>query len=380
MRLTPVLALVVASQLAAGAVRADPLVVRIGLADALTGPLAHFGKDDENGARMAIDELNAHGVTIGSRRARFELLAEDDASEPRLATAVAQKLVDAKVNAVIGHETSGTSIPASKIYHDAGIPQVTTSATSPKYTQQGFDTTFRTVNNDEQLGRALGRYAGKGMGIMRVALIDDRTAYGQGVASEFIKGLQAAGGTVVAREYTNDKASEFGAILTRIRATHPDLVFFGGMTPVAAPMLRQMKALGMGKLRFMGGDGICTDEMITLAGDAMADGQVTCAGSGGVEESRRAGIDKFRAAYKKRFGIDSLIYSPYVYDSIMTIAAAMEQAGATEPARYLPVLARIQHPGITGTIAFDRHGDIRNGTLTLYTFRNGQRASTGVIK
>jgi branched-chain amino acid transport system substrate-binding protein len=152
------------------------------------------------------------------------------------------------------------------------------------------------------------------------------------------------------------------------------------MTPVAAPMLRQMKALGMGKLRFMGGDGICTDEMITLAGDAMADGQVTCAGSGGVEESRRAGIDKFRAAYKKRFGIDSLIYSPYVYDSIMTIAAAMEQAGATEPARYLPVLARIQHPGITGTIAFDRHGDIRNGTLTLYTFRNGQRASTGVIK
>jgi branched-chain amino acid transport system substrate-binding protein len=365
---------------AAHAGPADTVVVRIGLADALTGPLSSFGKDDENGARMAIDELNGRGVTIGGKKARFELLAEDDASEPRVATAVAQKFVDAKVNAVIGHETSGTSIPASKIYFDAGIPQITTSATSPQYTEQGFNTTFRTVNSDKQLGRALGRYAGTKLGVKRVALIDDRTAYGQGVASEFLKGFREAGGTVVAKEFTNDKASEFGAILTKIRAVRPDMIFFGGMTPVAAPMLRQMKSLGMGKLRFMGGDGICTDEMLTLAQGAMDDGQVLCAGSGGVVDAARARLDKFRAAYKQRYGIDSLIYSPYVYDSVMTLADAMVKAGSAEPEKYRPVLAKTQHQGVTGTIAFDEHGDIRDGTLTLYTFRNGQRAVLGVIR
>jgi branched-chain amino acid transport system substrate-binding protein len=365
---------------AANAGPADTVVVRIGLADALTGPLSSFGKDDENGARMAIDELNGRGVTIGGKKARFELLAEDDASEPRVATAVAQKFVDAKVNAVIGHETSGTSIPASKIYFDAGIPQITTSATSPQYTEQGFNTTFRTVNSDKQLGRALGRYAGTKLGVKRVALIDDRTAYGQGVASEFLKGFREAGGTVVAKEFTNDKASEFGAILTKIRAVRPDMIFFGGMTPVAAPMLRQMKSLGMGKLRFMGGDGICTDEMLTLAQGAMDDGQVLCAGSGGVVDAARARLDKFRAAYKQRYGIDSLIYSPYVYDSVMTLADAMVKAGSAEPEKYRPVLAKTQHQGVTGTIAFDEHGDIRDGTLTLYTFRKGQRAVLGVIR
>ncbi|MGZ5199157.1 MAG: branched-chain amino acid ABC transporter substrate-binding protein [Telluria sp.] len=365
---------------AAQAAQPGTVVVRIGLADALTGPLSSFGKDDENGARMAIDELNARGVTIGGKKAHFELLAEDDASEPRVATAVAQKFVDARVNAVIGHETSGTSIPASRIYFDAGIPQITTSATSPQYTEQGFNTTFRTVNSDKQLGRALGRYAGKNLGVKRVALIDDRTAYGQGVASEFLKGFQEAGGTVVAKEFTTDKASEFGAILTKIRAVRPDMIFFGGMTPVAAPMLRQMKALGMGKLRLMGGDGICTDEMLTLAQGAMADGQVLCAGSGGVVDAARSGLDQFRAAYKKRYGMDSLIYSPYVYDSVMTLADAMVKAGSAEPATYRPVLARTQHRGVTGTIAFDERGDIRDGTLTLYTFRNGQRAVLGVIR
>lgn len=379
-RILTVPALALAVHAAAAAVAPEPLEVRIGFADALTGPLASFGKDDENGARMAIEELNARGVTIGGRKARFVLMPEDDAGEPRMATAVAQKFVDAKVNAVIGHETSGTSIPASKIYFDAGIPQISTSATSPLYTEQGFNTTFRTVNNDKQLGRALGRYAGKVLGLKRVALIDDHTAYGQGVASEFVKGFKEAGGAIVAREATNDKAAEFGPILTRIRASKPEMIFFGGMTPVAAPMLRQMKALGMGRMRFMGGDGICTDQMLALAQGAMADGQVLCAGSGGVDEAHSAALARFRADYRKRFGIDSVLYSPYVYDSVMALAEAMEKAGSSAPAKYRPVLASSAHKGVTGPIAFDQHGDIRDGTLTLYTFKGGQRAIVGVIR
>jgi branched-chain amino acid transport system substrate-binding protein len=355
-------------------------VVKIGHVGAVTGPVAYFGKDTENGARMAIEALNARGPVIGGKKVRFELLAEDDAGDPKQATAVANRLVDAKVNAVVGHQTSGTTIPASKIYYAAGIPQISHSSTSPKYTQQGFNTTFRVVSNDEQLGRALGRYAVKAMAAKRIAVVDDRTAYGQGLATEFVKGLQQQGGaSVVAREFTNDKATDFSAILTKIRAAKPDLVFFGGMNAVAGPMLRQMKQLGI-NAKMMGGDGICSDEIAKLSGGAMVDGQVVCAEAGGVEAGGKPAMDNFRAAFKKRFGIDVQINAPYAYDAVMTLADAMVRAGSSAPAKYLPELAKIQYKGVTGTVAFDKRGDIRDGTLTLYTFKAGHRTMLAVTK
>jgi branched-chain amino acid transport system substrate-binding protein len=355
-------------------------VVKIGHVGAVTGPVAYFGKDTENGARMAIEALNARAPVIGGKKVRFELMAEDDAGDPKQATAVANRLVDAKVNAVVGHQTSGTTIPASKIYYAAGVPQISHSSTSPKYTQQGFNTTFRVVSNDEQLGRALGRYAVTAMAAKRIAVVDDRTAYGQGLATEFVKGLQQQGGaTVVAREFTNDKATDFSAILTKIRTTRPDLVFFGGMNAVAGPMLRQMKQLGI-NAKMMGGDGICSDEIAKLSGGAMVDGQVVCAEAGGVEAAGKPAMDKFRAAYKKRFGIDVQINAPYAYDAVMTLADAMVKAGSVAPAKYLPELAKIQYKGVTGTVAFDKRGDIRDGTLTLYTFKAGHRTVLAVTK
>jgi branched-chain amino acid transport system substrate-binding protein len=353
--------------------------VRIGHAAAITGPVAHFGKDSENGARMAIDALNARGATIGGKKVKWVLVPEDDGGDPKQATAVAQKLADARVNGVIGHETSGTTIPASKIYYDAGIPQISASATNPKYTLQGFNTAFRVVANDVQLGRGLARYAVKNMAAKRVAVIDDRTAYGQGLVTEFTGGLRQAGVNVVAREFTNDKATDFSAILTRVRASNPDLVFFGGMNAVAGPMLRQMKQLGI-QARMMGGDGICSDEMQKLSGGTMTDGQVVCAEAGGVEESGKAGMDRFRADYRKRFGIDVQIIAPYSFDAVLAIAAAMDKAGSAVPAKYLPELAKIQYKGVTGAIAFDKHGDIRDGVLTLYTFKGGHRTPIAVTK
>lgn len=354
-------------------------VVKIAHVAGLTGPVAYFGKDTENGARMAIEALNARGVTIGGRKVTFQLVAEDDAADPKQATTVAQKLVDAKVNGVVGHQTSGTTIPASKIYHSAGIPQISHSSTSPRYTQQGFNTAFRVIANDVQLGQALGRYAIGTMKARRVAVVDDRTAYGQGLVTEFSRSLQKQGGTVVAREFTNDKATDFSAIVTRIRATKPDLVFFGGMNATAGPMLRQMKQLGM-NVRMMGGDGICSDEIYKLSGGTMADGQVVCAEAGGVQGEAKAGMDKFRAAYRKRFGIDVQINAPYAYDAVMVMAEAMIKAGSPAPARYLPVLATIQYQGVTGPVAFDARGDVRDGTITLYTFKGGKRAMIAVTK
>jgi branched-chain amino acid transport system substrate-binding protein len=366
----------------AGAAQAED-IIKIGHVAATSGAIAHLGKDNENGARMAVEELNAKGVVIGGKKYKVVLQAEDDAADPRQATAAAQKLVDAKVQGVIGHETSGTAIPASRIYYDAGIPQITPSASNPQYTRQRYNTTFRNIANDEQLGAALARYAVQTMQVKRIAVVDDRTAYGKGLADEFIKNVKktsaASGSSIVSTQFTNDKATDFSAILTAIKATKPDMVFFGGMDAVAGPMLRQMKQLGI-PIKFMGGDGMCSDSVPRLAGEGMSDGQVICAEAGGVEPSQEKGMADFRVAYKKRYGIDVQTYSPYAYDALMTMVDAMQQAGSPDPAKYLPVLAKIKHKGITGTIAFDARGDVQDGVLTIYTFKNAKRSKLAVVK
>jgi branched-chain amino acid transport system substrate-binding protein len=368
-----------AAVLLSGSVLAQD-VVKIGHVGPTSGQIAHLGKDNENGARMAIDELNAKGVTIGGKKVKLELLAEDDAGDPKQGTAAAQKLVDSKVVGVIGHLNSGTSIPASKIYSDAGIAQISPSATNPKFTRQGYKTTFRVVADDVHLGGTLGKYAVKELKGKSIAVIDDRTAYGQGVADEFEKGVKAAGGKTVGREFTNDKATDFTAILTSLKAKKPDIVFFGGMDAVAGPMLRQMKQLGI-EAKFMGGDGICSSELPKLAAGTMGDGQVVCAEAGGVEGAAKKSMEDFKVAFKKKFNADVQVYAPYVYDSVNVLVAAMVKAGSSDPAKYLPVLAKTDgYKGVTGTIGFDNKGDIKNGALTLYTYKGGNRDQIAVVR
>jgi len=358
----------------------ETLEVRIGHVGPTSGGIAHLGKDNELGARLAIEDLNKKGLMIGGKKAVFKLLAEDDAGDPKQGTAAAQKLVDSKVHGVVGHLNSGTTIPASKIYSDAGIPQVSPSATNPKYTRQGFKTAFRMVADDVHLGGTLGKYAVKSLNGKSIAVIDDRTAYGQGVADEFEKGVKASGGKVVGREFTNDKATDFSAILTKLKAANPDVVFFGGMDAVAGPMLRQMKQLGI-TAKFMGGDGICSGELPKLSAGTMADEQVYCAEAGGVEGEAKKGMDDFKARFKSKFNVDVQIYAPYVYDSLMVMADAMVKAGSAEPAKYLPVLAKTaDYKGVTGTIAFDGKGDIKNGALTLFTYKAGARQQVAVVR
>ena len=373
-QLSLVAALTLASTLASA-----QQVVKIGHVGPVSGPIAHLGKDNEYGARLAIEELNAKGVKIGNQAVKFELVAEDDAADPKQGTAAAQKLVDSKVSGVIGHLNSGTTIPASKIYSDAGIPQISPSATNPKYTRNGFKTAFRVVADDVHLGGTLGRYAVNTLKGKSIAVIDDRTAYGQGVAEEFKKAAQAAGGKLVGHEFTTDKASDFMAILTTLKAKNPEIIFFGGMDAVAGPMLRQMKSLGI-SAKFMGGDGICTTELAKLAGDAMADGQVVCAEAGGVDGNLKKGMDDFGVRYKKRFNDDVKLYAPYVYDAVNVMVDAMVRAGSADPAKYLPALSQANYKGITGAIAFDQKGDIKNGALTLYTYKGGKRDQIAVVR
>ena len=361
----------------AGAASAQE-VVKIGYAGPLSGQSAHLGKDTQSGVRLAVEDLNAKGFKINGKAVKFEMMAEDDAGDPKQGTAAAQKLVDNKVNGVVGHQNSGTSIPASKIYYDAGIPQISASATSPVYTNQGFNTTFRVVANDNKLGGSLGRYATQKLAAKRIAVIDDRTAYGQGVANEFLKEAKKAPGVqIVDKQFTTDKATDFNAILTAIRAKNADLVFFGGMDSVGGPLLRQMKALGI-KAKLMGGDGICTEALPKLSGGA--DDVVVCAEAGGVTPEQEKKLAEFGTRFKKRYGYEVQIYAPYAYDAVMAIAQAMSEAKSADPAKYLPFLKKVKHEGLSGKIAFDAKGDIQDGALTLFGYKGDKKTRIEVIK
>ena len=344
------------------------LVVRIGAAAPLTGPQAHIGKDNENGTRMAIEDANAKGIEIGGRKVHFELLSEDDQTDPKTATIVAQKLVDANVNGVIGHLNSGTTIPASKIYSDNGIPQISPSATADSYTAQGFKTAFRVMANDAQQGHVLGEYAAKNLGAKKIAVIDDRTAYGQGIADEFVKAAEADGAKIVAREYTTDKAVDFAAVLTSIKGHQPDLIFFGGMDPQGSPMVKQLRGLGL-TVKFMMGDGGYTPKFIENAG-AAAEGAY--ASLPGVPLDKMPGGRDFANRYEAKFKQPIQLYAPYCYDAVNVMIAAMQQAGSAEPAKYLPALGRVAYDGVTAKIEFDAKGDLKGGAVTMYQVKDGK--------
>ncbi len=353
-------------------------IVKIGSGAPLTGPNAHYGKDIENGIQLAIEDLNKSGMTIGGKQVRFEIVSKDDGSDPKTGTQIAQALVDAKVQGVIGHFNSSTTIPASKVYSDAGIPQISPAATNPKYTLQGFSSAFRVVPTDDQLGGNIGRFAVGTLKLKRFAVIDDRTAYGQGVADEFIKAAKAAGGEIVTRQYTGNQAADFRAILTAVKASKVDGVFYGGMDAQGGPMMRQMKELGL-KTPLFGADGICSPEMAKLAGESIGSKDLYCSESGVALTEMPGGV-AFRDRFKARFGADVQVYSPYAYDATMIMASAMKKANSIDPKSYLPELKRISHSGVTGKIEFDDKGDLKAPTMTIYTFNGPKRETIAVIK
>lgn len=352
---------------AAPAAAKPEVLVKIGHAAPMTGPQAHLGKDNENGARLAIEDLNTQNIEIAGAKVKFELLGEDDQADPKQGNIVAQKLIDAKINGMIGHLNSGTTIPASRLYAEAGIPQVSGSATNPKYTQQGFKTAFRVMSNDVQQGKALAEFAA-GKGFKTVAVIDDRTAYGQGLSEEFTKAATAKGLKIVATEFTNDKATDFKAILTKIKSKKPELVFYGGMDAQGGPLVKQMKELGL-KAAFLGGDGVCTPEFMKLGGEG-AEGNF-CSLPGKPLDKMPKG-QEFKEKYVKRFNTEIQLYAPYLYDAVMVVADAMKRANSVEPAKYLAELPKTKYAGATAVIEFDQFGDLKEGAISLYQYKAGK--------
>ena len=357
----------------AGAVMAqDTQVIKIGHVGPVSGPQAHYGKDNENGARMAIEELNTQNIVINGKKIKWELQAEDDAADPKQGTAAAQKLCDAKVAGVVGHLNSGTTIPASKVYNDCGIPHVTGAATNPALTKPGYNTTYRIIANDNALGAGLAHYAADALKLKRIAVIDDRTAYGQGVADVFKNTAKKAGVQIVDEQFTTDKATDFMAILTAIKSKNPDGVFFGGMDPQAGPMLRQMEQLGMANVKYFGGDGICTTEIAKLAGGAKTLGNVVCA-EGGASIQKMPGGTAWKAKYDAKYPNQFQVYSPYTYDATMLLADAMKRANSWDPKVYIPKLKESNYKGVTSNIQFEPTGELKNAAITLYVYKDGKK-------
>jgi branched-chain amino acid transport system substrate-binding protein len=360
---------------AAPAPAAPTVTVKIGIVAPLTGPQAHIGKDMENAVRLAAEDANAAKVMIGGNQLKFEVMAEDDQADPKMAPVVAQKLVDAKVNAVVGHFNSGTTIPASKLYSDAGIPQISPSATNPKYTDQGFKTTYRVVANDNQQGKVLGEYIARELKAKAVAIIDDRTAYGQGVADVVEKAAKEAGAKIVAREFTTDKSTDFKAILTKIRGRKPDAIFFGGIDTQAGPMLQQMKGLGI-KAHYVGADGIQSSELFKLGGDAV---EGTLASFPGLPIDKMENGKGFNERYKAKYKQDVVLYAPQGYDAFNVFVDAMKKAGSVESAKILEKLPSTDYKGLTGPIKFDDKGDIRDGPITMFKAVGGKWEAVATI-
>jgi branched-chain amino acid transport system substrate-binding protein len=370
LKLTVVAALAVVASLA----NAQDMVVKIGHVAPLSGSQAHYGKDNENGVRMAIEDLNTQNIMIGGRKAKFEIVAEDDAADPKQGTAAAQKLCDSKVAGVVGHLNSGTTIPASKVYNDCGIPHVTGAATNPNLTKPGYKTTYRIIANDNALGAGLAFYASDALKLKRVAIIDDRTAYGQGVAEVFKRTALAKGMTVVDEQFTTDKATDFMAILTAVKAKNPDAIFYGGMDPQAGPMLRQMEQLGMNNVKYFGGDGICTAEVAKLAAGAKTIGNVVCA-EGGASLAKMPGGEAWMKRYEAKYPKQFQVYSPYTYDATFVLVDAMKRANSIDPKVYTPELMKTNFKGVTTTIAFEPNGELKNPAITLYVYKDGKKSA-----
>ncbi|WP_284404629.1 branched-chain amino acid ABC transporter substrate-binding protein [Acidovorax sp. SUPP3434] len=352
----------------------DVQTVKIGHAGPLSGGIAHIGKDTENGVRLALDDLNTQNLVIGGKKIRFELAAEDDAGDPRQATGVAQKLCDLKVAGVVGHLQSGTSIPASSIYDKCGLPHITAAATNPDLTKPGYKTTFRLIANDSALGAALALYAADHLKLKTVAIIDDRTAYGQGVAAVFKATALQKGLTVVSEEFTNDKATDFMAILTAIKSKKPDGIFYGGLDAQAGPMLRQMEQLGLGSVKYFGGDALCTEKLPDLSSKAAVLKNVTCA-TGGASVTKMQGGAEWKKRYDAKFPGQFQIYSPYAYDAAMVLVDAMKRADSVDPKVYAPFLSKTQYKGVTANIAFTAKGELTAPAVTLYHYPANARVA-----
>ncbi|MEW6341831.1 MAG: branched-chain amino acid ABC transporter substrate-binding protein [Pseudomonadota bacterium] len=357
------------------AAEAQSQTVKLGFSAPMTGPQAQYGKDYESGVLLAIEDFNATHPKVDGKITTFVLDKEDDQGDPKTGTIVAQRLVDDGIKGMVGHFNSGVTIPASAIYNRAGIPEVSV-ATAPTYTRQGFKTTFRMMTSDTQQGSVMGQYVVNKLHAKRIAIVDDRTAYGQGLAEEFEKAVKAAGGNIIDHQFTTDKSTDFKSILTLLKGKNPDFVYYAGADTQSAPMLKQARSLAM-TATFASGEMSKTDNFIKVAGQASEGAIVSLAG---LPLEKMPGGAGFTKRYEAKFGTKPTTYAPYSYDGATAMMTAMTEANSSDPNVYLPKLAQIDMKGVTTDhFSYDKYGDLRDAVVTVYKCEQGAWVPLDVI-
>ena len=345
----------------AGAAQADVL---FGVAGPLTGPNAAFGAQLQNGAQMAADDINAAGGVLGEKIA---LEFGDDVSDPKQGVSVANKFVGDGVKYVIGHFNSGVSIPASEVYSENGVLEITPSATNPVFTERGLWDTFRTCGRDDQQGAVAGKWIFDNEKDKKIAVLHDKTPYGQGLADETKKAMNAAGATEVMYEGVNVGDNDFSALISKMKEAGVEVVYFGGLHTEGGKIVRQMADAGM-KAQFISGDGIVSAEFASIAGPA-AEGVLNTFGPDPRNNPKSADIvKKFRDA-----GFEPEAYTLYSYAAVQVVAQAITKVGAADDAEKVAAMIKSGGPWDTvlGPLSYDEKGDRTSLDYVMYIWKKG---------
>jgi branched-chain amino acid transport system substrate-binding protein len=340
-----------------------PETLKIGVAGPMTGPEAKMGTDFRNAATLAVEEWNAKGGVLGKK---IELAVGDDQSDPKQAVSVANKLVNEGVVAVVGHFNSSCSIPASDVYSRAALPMITPGSTNPQLTERGHRSVFRVCGRDDQQGLVGAAFVTRKLNLKKVAVLHDKTTYGQGLAEEFRKNLGSAVQTTYFGGITKgDK--DFKTVLTSVRQGGPELIFFGGIYPEGGLLVKQAREINL-SVPFMSGDGCIDPKFIEIAGAAAAEGTYLTFGP---DPNNIPAAKDFLAKYKARFG-EPGPYSIYAYDAVTVLLHAVVAAGTAKGDAVIGKLHSMEFPVSLGILRFTEKGDVSSAPYIVWVTRSGK--------
>lgn len=363
-----------------GGTSSKTATVKIGVSAPFTGDVAALGLGIKNGATLAINQANSD-PELKKLGVKIQGLFLDDAADPKTGVTVANQFVsDSAVVGIVGHLNSGVSIPASAVYNQAGIVEVSPASTNPKLTQQGFKNVFRVCTTDNVQGSYAGDFAIDKLGAKTVCVVDDSTPYGEGLATEFAKEFAKRGGKVLSHDKIQVKDQDFTALVTKMASLKPDMIYTGGMYTESALIAKQAKQASL-NVPLMGGDGLYTQQFIDIAGAANADGDL--ATSVGLPIDQQPKGQEFKTAFAKAFpSTDIEAYDTYAYDSAMVIIEAIKTVakdmGADKLATpagkqaIIDAVAATDYDGVTGKVSFDKLGDTTNKAISTYIVKDGK--------
>lgn len=355
--------------------------IKIGFAGPLSGAFSNLGTEIQNGAQMAIDDMNAANFIVNGKKAVFSLVSVDDQASASIAPTAAASLVSQGVSGVIGHLNSGAAIAAAPTYVGANIPEISASATAAPFTSSGYATAFRVVANDNTGARLLASHLKQNIvNSPKVLVVHDGTIYGQGVATSFAQAMVALGATVETPIAANNTSTDYDSAVTLATSNSDNVVFYGGPASTAGPLLAKLRAANSTAV-FVGGDGVCVQTtLISSAGSSNVNEKVYCAESAGVDLGFQTKFNNFKTRYATKYSTSVQLYAPFAYDAARIIGQAIVQAGTIDKSKILDMLHNVAFVGITGVTDFDASGDIVNGAITIYNFSGGAKTQVTVLR